>query len=313
MTVTSAGRSEMAGVPVDGAPADVDGFTHHFAKVNGTRIHYVSGGSGSAVVLLHGWPLTWREWRGIMPALAKAGFTVIAPDLRGLGDSDRPSHGYDKKTVADDIRHLVRDLGFETINLVGTDIGMMVAVSWALHYPTEIRRLVLAESLIPGFGLEELMNPATGGYWHFGFHAQVDLATMLTEGKEAEYLGANWKMFSPLNGITADDREEFLRTYGNVNGMRAGFRHYAAMLDDGKANRKAFGRKLTVPVLVLNAGLGIPQEQTLGGVAQVFTNVEHDKVLLAGHAFAADRPDWTADRIIAFLDPAETNTGEDRA
>jgi pimeloyl-ACP methyl ester carboxylesterase len=145
------------------------------------------------------------------------------------------------------------------------------------------------------------MNPATGGYWHFGFHAQVDTATMLTEGHEAEYLGENWKMFSPLKGITEKDRTEFLRTYGNPDGMRAGFEHYAAMLDDGKANRAAFDQKLTVPVLVLNAGLGIPQEQTLGGVSQVFANVEHDKVLLAGHAFAADRPDWSVARIISFL------------
>jgi pimeloyl-ACP methyl ester carboxylesterase len=303
------GLDPASAAPVDGAPADLDGFSHHFTEVNGTRIHYVSGGTGSAIVLLHGWPLTWREWRGIMPALADAGFTVIAPDLRGLGDSEKPSKGYDKKTVADDIRAIVRDLGFEAIDLVGTDIGMMVAVSWALHHPTEIRRLVLAESLIPGFGLEELMNPATGGYWHFGFHAQVDLATMLTEGKEAEYLGNNWKMFSPLKGITADDRKEFLRTYGNPDGMRAGFRHYAAMLDDGKANRAAFKHKLTIPVLVLNAGLGIPQEQTLSGVSQVFANVEHDKVLLAGHAFAADRPDWTADRIVSFL---ETVSGQDK-
>ena len=304
------GGATASTAPTDGAAADVEGFTHHYADANGIRLHYVSGGSGPAVVLLHGWPLTWREWRGIMPALAEAGFTVIAPDLRGLGDSERPSHGYDKKTVADDIRHIVRDLGFDSIDLVGTDIGMMVAVSWALHHPTEIRRLVLAESLIPGFGLEELMNPATGGYWHFGFHAQVDLATMLTDGKEAEYLGNNWKMFSPLKGITADDRDEYLRTYGNPDGMRAGFRHYAAMLDDGKANRKAFDQKLTMPVLVLNAGLGIPQDQTLGGVVQVFAHVEHDKVLLAGHAFAADRPDWTADRIIEFLDPAGNNESD---
>ena len=289
------------GAPIDGGPTDIEGFSHHFADVNGTRIHYVSGGAGPAIVLLHGWPLTWREWRGIMPALAEAGYTVIAPDLRGLGDSDKPSHGYDKKTVADDIRGIVRELGFDTIDLVGTDIGMMVAVAWALHHPREIRRLVLGESLIPGFGLEELMNPATGGYWHFGFHAQVDLATMLTEGKEAEYLGNNWKMFSPLKGITKDDQAELLRTYGNPDGMRAGFRHYAALLDDGKANRTAFDQKLTMPVLVLNAGLGIPQDQTLGGVKQVFANVEHDKVLLAGHAFAADRPDWTADRIIGFF------------
>jgi pimeloyl-ACP methyl ester carboxylesterase len=294
----------MLTAPRDGAPADLDGFFHRYADVNGTRIHHVSGGAGPAVVLLHGWPLSWREWRGVMPALARAGFTVIAPDLRGLGDSARPSEGYDKKTMADDIRGIVHGLGFDTVDLVGTDIGMMVAVSWALHHPAEIRRLVLAESLVPGFGLEELMNPATGGYWHFGFHAQVDLATMLTEGKEAQYLDSNWKMFSPLDGITAEDRAEFLRTYGHPEGMRAGFRHYASMLADGKANRQAFAQKLAVPVLVLNAELGIPQHQTLGGVEQVFANVEHDLVPAAGHAFAADRPDWTAPRILRFLEPA---------
>ena len=296
-------KASTPAAPVEGAGAGLDGFTHHYADVNGLRLHYVSGGAGPALVLLHGWPMTWREWRGIMPALAAAGFTVIAPDLRGLGDSEKPSHGYDKKTVADDVRQLVRDLGFTSFDLVGTDIGMMVAFAWALHWPDEIRRLVLAESLLPGFGLEELMNPATGGYWHFGFHAQVDLATMLTEGKEAEYLGQNWSMFSPLKGITAEDRAEFLRTYGNPGGMRAGFRHYAALLDDGKANRAAFTDKLAMPVLVLNAGLGIPQAQTLGCVEQAFAHVEHDKVLLAGHAFAADRPDWTADRMIGFLQP----------
>lgn len=293
------------GAPTDGAAADVEGFTHHYADVNGVRLHYVAGGLGPAIVLLHGWPLTWREWRGVMPALADAGFTVIAPDLRGLGDSEKPSNGYDKKTVADDVHHLLRDLGFDDADVVGTDLGMMVAFAWALHHPDGIRRLVLAESLLPGFGLEELMNPATGGYWHFGFHAQVELATILTEGKEAEYLGNNWKMFSPLMGITAVDRAEFLRTYSAPDGMRAGFKHYEAMLGDGKANRAAFTEKLTAPVLVLNAGLGIPQAQTLGCVERAFAHVEHDKVLLAGHAFAADRPDWTADRIIRFLQPVK--------
>ena len=304
MTNTLPTRSQTGEVPVDGAPADIDGFTHHFADVNRTRIHYVSGGAGPAVVLLHGWPFTWREWRGVMPALAKAGFAVIAPDLRGMGDSARPSEGYDKRTVADDIRQIVQGLEIHAVDLVATDIGTMVAASWALHHPTEIRRMVLAESLIPGFGLEELMNPATGGYWHFGFFAQVDVAAMLIDGKEAKYLGATCSRMSPLNGITADDREELLRNYGNPDGMRAGFRHYAAMLDDGKANRAAFGEKLTMPVLVLNGERGIPQHQTLATVERVFATIEHDKVPTAGHAFAADSPDWTADRIIRFLDPA---------
>ena len=296
-------RELTTGAPADGTAADVEGFTHRFAAVNGTRIHFVVGGHGPALVLLHGWPTSWREWRGVMPRLAAAGYTVIAPDLRGLGDSERASSGYDKATVADDVRHLVRELGFDTVDLVGTDIGGMVAFAWALRHPAEIRRLVIAETLLPGFGLEELMNPATGGYWHFGFHAQVEVATMLTEGKEEAYLGKNWSLFSPLDGITAEDRAEFLRTYGDAEGMRAGFKHYEALIGDGKANRAAFTGPLATPVLVLNAELGIPQAQTLGCAEQAFADVEHDMVPLAGHAFAADRPDWTADRIAAFLRP----------
>ena len=195
----------------------------------------------------------------------------------------------------------VNNLGFQTVDLVGTDIGGMVAFAWTLRHPEEIGRLVIAETLLPGFGLEELMNPATGGYWHFGFHAQVELATMLTTGKEEAYLSKNWSMFSPLNGITIEDRAEFLRTYGNAEGMRAGFKHYESLIGDGRANREAFTSKLATPVLVLSAELGIPQDQTLGSVEGAFVNVEHDKVLLAGHAFAADRPEWTAERISKFL------------
>lgn len=154
-----------AGTSVAGLP----GFTHRYAAVNGTHIHYVIGGSGTVLVLLHGWPYTWEVWRKVMPLLALQGYTVIAPDLRGLGDSTLEEAGYSKSNVAEDIHELVRSLGFEHICLLGMDIGMMVAFAYALSYPEEIDRLVLTESLIPGFGLEDWMNPATGGYWHFGF------------------------------------------------------------------------------------------------------------------------------------------------
>ena len=105
-------------------------FSHHMASVNGIQLHYVIGGHGDPVVLLHGWPETWYEWHNVMPALAK-NYTVIAPDLRGLGDSSKPLTGYDGKTVAEDIHQLVTHLGFKTIFLVGHDIGTQVAYSYA--------------------------------------------------------------------------------------------------------------------------------------------------------------------------------------
>lgn len=278
------------------------GFAHGDAEVNGTRLHYVAGGSGPAVVLLHGWPYTWAEWRKVMPFLAAAGHTVIAPDLRGLGASARPAEGYDKQTVAEDVHALAHHLGHTTIDVVGTDIGMMVAYAYAAAHPDEVRRLVLAESLLPGFGLEELMNPATGGYWHFGFHMQVDLAERLTAGREAVYLDPNWAMMSAApDGLDPAARAEYLHHYAAPGGMRAGFEHYGTLLEDGEANRVAFARPLGMPILVLNGERGIPQAQTVGCVERVATDVRAEVVPDSGHSIGEDNPGWLGERLARFL------------
>jgi alpha-beta hydrolase superfamily lysophospholipase len=126
-------------------------FSHHTASVNGIQLHYVIGGHGDPVILLHGWPQTWYEWRHVMPALAK-NYTVIVPDLRGLGDSSKPLTGYDGKTTAEDIHQLVSQLGFRDIFLVGHDFGVQVAYSYAAAHPNEVRRLVILDVPIPGIG-----------------------------------------------------------------------------------------------------------------------------------------------------------------
>src|SRR6188472_4476770 len=125
-------------------------FSHHTASVNGIQLHYVIGGHGDPIVLLHGWPETWYAWHKVMPALAKK-YTVIAPDLRGLGDSSKPATGYDGKTVSEDIHQLVTQLGFKTIFLVGHDWGTQVAYTYAAAHPTEVKRLAVMELTIPGF------------------------------------------------------------------------------------------------------------------------------------------------------------------
>ncbi len=285
----------------DDAAHDLPGFAHHYAEVNGTRLHYVSGGQGPAVVLLHGWPYTWAEWRKLMPLLADTGRTVIAPDLRGLGNSARAESGYGKSNVAEDVRQVVKSLGFASIALVGIDIGAMVAYAYAQHHPGEVRRLVLAESLIPGFGLEELMDPATGGYWHFGFHMQVDLATMLTKGWEEAYLLPFMTMMSASPDAADMAKALFLPHYAAPGGMRAGFQHYGALLADGAENRAAFRSKLPMPVLVLNGERGIPQAQLLGGVRQVADTIETALVPGSAHTFASDNPAWVAECLIRFL------------
>src|ERR687890_595268 len=148
-------------------------FSHHTASVNGIQLHYVMGGHGDPIVLLHGWPETWYAWHKVMPALAK-NYTVIAPDLRGLGDSSKPLTGYDGKTLAEDIHQLVGKLGFKTIFLVGHDIGTQVAYSYAAAHPTEVKKLAVMELPIPGFAPAGRMP-----LWWVIFHQTPDVPEAL--------------------------------------------------------------------------------------------------------------------------------------
>lgn len=277
-------------------------FSHRVADVNGVRLHYVMGGKGEAVVLLHGWPQTWYEWHKVMPVLASR-YTVIAPDLRGFGTSDRPASGYEKTNVAADIYQLVQQLGFKQVNLVGHDIGGMVAYAFAAQNPEAIRHLVLTEFVMPGFGLEELMDVARGGLWHFGFHMQPKIPEMLTAGKEREYLttiayegGAYNK-----NAITKADIDTYLQTYAAPGGMTGGFNHYRTLLEDGRKFRELAQSKLQMPVLVLvgeQSGIG---NKLIQGVRQVAANVRDDKIRNSGHWIATERPDYLTKQLLAFF------------
>ena len=119
--------------------------SHHTAHINGFRMHYVTAGSGYPLVFLHGWPQTWYEWRKIIPAVADR-FTVIAPDLRGLGDSERPMTGYDKRTLASDVYALISHLGYQHVGLTGHDWGGTVAYYLAYDHPELVERLLILES-----------------------------------------------------------------------------------------------------------------------------------------------------------------------
>ena len=297
---TQPGSGADGPLPTPGSePEGMPGFTHQYADVNGTRLHYVSGGSGPAVVLLHGWPFTWVEWRTVMTLLADAGWSVIAPDLRGAGDSEITEGGYSKSNMAEDVHQLVHQLGHEQIRLVATDVGTMVAFSYALAQPNDLTHLVLSESLLPGFGMEEMMNPATGGYPHFSLHMNVELATMLTDGKEDKYI-------RPMLGkqsasMTPEDITEAVSRYSRPGRMRAGFQHYGTLLADGAENREKFSAPLSMPVLVLNGERGIPQKALLDGVRRVSSKVESGLVPNSAHTIGIDNPSWVADRLLTFF------------
>jgi pimeloyl-ACP methyl ester carboxylesterase len=278
-------------------------FSHHMATVNnGTQIHYVIGGQGDPVVLLHGWPETWYAWRHVMPALAQ-NYTVIAPDLRGLGDSSKPPTGYDGKTVAEDIHQLVTQLGFNTIFLVGHDIGTQMAYSYAAENPTEVEKLVVMDLTIPGFA-----PPGITPRWWFFFHQTPDVPEALVQGKEMEYLSWHLRGLA-LNpaAITQEDINEYVSRYSAPGGMRAGFEYYRAFPEDAIQNQNYSQTKLTMPVLALGAayipvlGGNITMPTIIYGMQQLAENVQGIKVPNSGHFIAEEQPQFVINQLSDFF------------
>lgn len=226
-------------------------FKHGTMQLDDVRLHYVTSGQGDLLVLLHGYPQTWYEWRQLIPPLA-AEYTVIVPDMRGLGDSTKPATGYDKKTVAADIYGLVSELGYDSVRLIGHDLGGAVAYAYATMYREEVSHLAVIEQVLPGFGLEDQMDASEGGFWPLSFHMVRDVPEMLTEGRERKYLQHFFNIFVyNTAAITEADLDEYVRTYSAPGGMRAGFEYYRTLLQDAEDNRELAEDELGVPVLAL--------------------------------------------------------------
>jgi pimeloyl-ACP methyl ester carboxylesterase len=272
-------------------------FSDHMASVNGIQLHYVIGGQGEPIVLLHGWPQTWYEWRHVMPALAK-NYTVIVPDLRGLGDSSKPVIGYDVNTTAEDIYKLVSQLGFNKIFLVAHDIGSQTAYSYAAAHPDNVSKLVIMEYIFAGF-----LPPEFGqnGPWWFAFHQVPNLPEVLVQGKEREYLSWFYKGLAyNSEAVTEADIDEFVRKYSAPGGMRAGFEYYRVFDEDAEQNRELVNKsKLQIPVLVLAGDIypiafrgDVPGNPVLNGVRALVKNVTGTIVPFSGHWILEEQPEF---------------------
>jgi pimeloyl-ACP methyl ester carboxylesterase len=268
------------------------------ADAGGVKLQYLTAGHGPAILLLHGYAETSRMWRPLIPKLA-AGFTVIAPDLPGIGDSDIPADGLDMSHAAARIHDLLRSLGIAKASVVGHDIGLMVAYAYAAQFPAETERLVLMDAFLPGVeGWEAIYNnPAI---WHFRFNGPTPEA--LVQGRERTYFEHFWNDFAAdkTHSIPEPDRREYTAQYSRPGRMRAAWAYFVSFQQAANDFARFAQTKLTMPVLSLGGEKA--NGDALGRQAKlVAINSESITLPNAGHWLMEERPQETMEALIRFL------------
>lgn len=283
------------------AHAANDPIQSHTAEVNGVTVHYLQAGhgTGTPVVLLHGYAETSHMWRPLMKQLA-ANHVVIAPDLRGAGGSSKPQGGYDKKNMAQDIHALVQSLGYPKVKIVGHDIGLMVAYAYAAQYPEQVESVVLMDAFLPGVGdwtkvwlLRDL--------WHFHFYGEVPLK--LVDGRERIYFEHFWNDFAAdrNHSVSEADRQFYAAQYAQPGGMRAGFEYFRNFEQDAKDFAGFAKTPLHMPMLVLS-GEKAGGQFLIDQGRMVDTNVQGIIIKGSGHWLMEEAPEQTIPALVSFLD-----------
>ena len=269
-----------------------------FATVDGIRLHYLTAGKGPAVLLLHGYTQTSRMWRPIIPLLAQK-FTVIAPDLPGIGDSDIPRDGLDMKNAAIRIHALVKSLGIQKTEVVGHDIGLMVAYAYAAQFPGETIKLALLDAPLPGVpGFEDVYNSPS--FWHFRFVGPTPEA--LVKGRERIYFDYFWNDFAAdkTHSLPEADRAAYVAAYSRPGRMRAGWAYFVSFPQAAKDFAELSRTKLTMPVLAIGGdkatGTVLGQQAKL-----VASNATVIVLKNTGHWVLEEDPKETTDALLKFL------------
>jgi pimeloyl-ACP methyl ester carboxylesterase len=267
-------------------------------SVDGVKLHYLTDGHGPAVILLHGYTQTSRMWKPVIPRLAEK-FTVIAPDLPGIGDSEIPANGLDMKNAAIRIHALAKSLGVEKARIVGHDIGLMVAYAYAAQFPAETEKLVVMDAFLPGVaGWEDVYN--NPGIWHFRFNGPTPEA--LVRGRERIYFDHFWNDFAAdkNHSIPEADRVAYTAAYSRPGRMRAGWAYFVSFQQAAKDFAELSRTKLNMPVLAIGGEKA--NGDLLGQQMKIVASNATVVVLKdTGHWVMEERPKETSDALFNFL------------
>ena len=283
----------------------IEGFKRGFSTIDGTRIHYVTGGrpDREVIVLFPGFPQTWYAWRKILPILGER-YRVVAPDLPGQGDSDRPLLGFDTASIAKLVRGLMVKLGVQSHYLAAHDVGAWVAYPYVSMFGDSVKALAILDTGIPGISLPDNLPWAADvawRTWHVAFHNLPDLPETLIEGREDYYL--SWflqrKAANPQIFVEADFAE-YLRTF-KQNGLKGGLGYYRSVTKSAQQNREfAAKAKLEMPVLAVRADQG-SMPDLVAQLRMIATNVTGTAINDCGHYLAEEQPEALAQELGGFF------------
>lgn len=275
---------------------------HHYALLRDVKMHYVTAGNGPrTLVLLHGYPQSWYCWKDVIDLLS-SDFRIIAPDLRGLGDTSRPAAGYDKKTIAGDVHELLSEhIGVEEYAVAGHDWGGTVAFALAAHHPAPVTHLAVVDVAIPGDGQKNIGQ--AGRRWHHTFLQTLDLPeALIGDGREHHYFNWFFDNYGHTQAaISTEAREEYLRTHTTPGALRSGFAYYRAIAQD-VADNEALGEKLTIPTLAVGGGTSWGRAgEVATSLRQMAEKVEEIVFDECGHWVPEEKPMELANALRSFI------------
>ena len=288
---------------------DFPGFTNQYTTVNGVSLHYVDGGSGAPLVCLPGWPQTWYSYHPVATELAKK-YRVIIIDIRGMGSSEKPASGYDKKTMATDIRELLRQLGLPKVHMMGHDIGGMVAMSFAFNFPDFIKKLIVLDGSHPSEGMMQMpLIPPAGTFeqkmdahmpyaWWMGFNQVKELPEKILAGR-FQYL-LDWLLqYAMIDDtiMSSFEREVYASAYNEAESIRASNAWYQAFTQDIE-DAKTYPQ-LTMPVLGIGSYVSFNYMKM--GLPYAAKDVRVIGILDSGHYLFEEKPEPVLDAVFSFL------------